>query len=156
MVNENTECVTVLCSHFLVTSDLFLEGCLSLIIWSQTMQSLFCQNNVDNWENVVCACRNVNHSLFSVAPCLNQLSHMLFGCTRVTFEQCCPCLVLCVLSEEQGCDKVNLLLSDVMPGSHTPCTTESPVCSLSPPLIPVFIFTLGMRTEQNQSLYASQ
>lgn len=37
------------------------------------MQSLFCPNNADNWENMVCACRNVNHSLLSVAPCLNQL-----------------------------------------------------------------------------------
>lgn len=141
----------MLCSHFLVTSDLFLERCLSLIIWSQTMQSLFCQNNVDNWENVVCACRNVNRSLFSVALRLNQLSHVLFGCTGVNFEQCCPCLVLCVLSEEGSCDKVNLLLSDLMPGSHTPCTTDSPVCSLSSPLILVFILTLGLRTEKNQS-----
>lgn len=64
-------CVTLLCRHFFhVTSSLF---CLFLIIWSQTMQSLFCPNNADNWENMVCACRNVNHSLLSVAPCLNQL-----------------------------------------------------------------------------------
>lgn len=35
-------------------------------------------------------------------------------------EQCRPCLVLCVLSGEEGCDKVHLLLSEVLPGSTCP------------------------------------
>lgn len=35
-----------------------------------------------------------------------------------TMEQCCPCLVLRVLSGGKGCDKVHLLLSEVLPGSH--------------------------------------
>lgn len=131
-----------------------LVGCLSLIIWSQTMQSLFCQKNIDKWENVVCACRNVNQSLFSVAPCLYQLSHVLFGCTGATLEQCCPCLVLHVLSGEQGGDKVHLLLSEVLPDScsHTLHNTESPVYSLSSLLIPFIFLTWGMRARQNKRM----
>lgn len=35
-------------------------------------------------------------------------------------EQCRPCLVLCVLSGEEGCDKVPLLLSEALPGSTWP------------------------------------
>lgn len=95
-------------------------GCLSFIICRQTMQSLFCQNNTDNWENAVCACRNVNHSLFYVAPCLNLLSHVLFWARESTLEQGCSCLALCVLSGEKGCDKARLLLSEVLPCLHTP------------------------------------
>lgn len=58
------------------------------------MQSFFRQNNTDNWENGVYACRNVNHSLLFVAPCLNLLSHVLFGCTgqhwnSVVLVWCC-------------------------------------------------------------------
>lgn len=100
---------------------------------------------------MVCACRNVNHSLLSVAPCLNQLSHVLFGCTGATSEQCCPCLVLCVLSGQKGCDKAHLLLSEVLPGSHVLHTTESPVCSLSSALIPFIFLTHGTRARQNES-----
>lgn len=142
--------VSLLFSHFLVTSNLF---CHSLIIWSRTTQSLFCPNNTDNWENVACACRNANHSLLPVAPCLNQLSHVLCGCTGATLEQCCPCLVLCVLSGEKGCDKAHLLLSEVLPGSHTPHTTESPVCSLSCPLILFIFLNCGTRAGQNKSRF---
>lgn len=59
-------------------------------------------------------------AVLSVAPFLHQLSHVLFGCSGTTVEQCRPCLVLCVLSGEEGCDKVHLLLSEVLPGSTRP------------------------------------
>lgn len=139
----------MLCSHFLVTSNLFLVGCLSLIIRSQTMQSLFCLNNVDNWESVVYACRNVNRGLFSVEPCLNQLSYVLFGCTvqcwnNVVLVWCCVfCLKRRVVIKFTSCW---VMWCQV----HTPCTTESPVCSLYFPLIPFIFHTCGIRTVQNE------
>lgn len=59
-------------------------------------------------------CRWSQLVVLSFAPFLHQISHVHFGCVG----QCCPCLVLCVLSGEKGCDKVHLLLSEVLPGSH--------------------------------------
>lgn len=58
--------------------------------------------------------------VLSVAPFLHQLSHVLFGCSGTAAEHYRPCLVLCVLSGEEGCDKVHLLLSEVLPGSTRP------------------------------------
>ena len=88
--------------HFVVTLFLLLSP---PSLFGAQQSEVYFAKVTDNWENVVCACRNVNHSLFSVAPCLHQLSHVLFGCTAATVEQGCPCLVLCVLSGEKSRDK---------------------------------------------------
>lgn len=47
-------------------------------------------------------------------------SSLCCPCSGTTVEQWRPCLVLCVLSGEEGCDKVHLLLSEVLPGSTRP------------------------------------
>ncbi len=53
--------------------------------------------------------------------------------------------------QRRGCDKAHLLLSEVLPGSHTLNTTDSPVCSLSSALIPFIFLTLEMRAGRNES-----
>lgn len=91
--------------------------------------------------------RNVDHSLLC---CLwhHSFTNSAMCSLGATMEQCCPCLVLCVLSVEKGCDKAHLLLSEVLPGSHTLHTSESPVCSLSSALILFIFLTRGTKTRQ--------
>lgn len=122
--------------HFLFASsssllDLF---CRPLIIWRRTMQSLFCHQKkkqkhrqTARWENALGAWRNVNLDLLSVAPTQPCAVWVARGQPS---EQCRPCLALCVLSGQTGRDKAHLLLSEVLPGSHTLHTPESPVCPL--------------------------
>lgn len=138
-----------LCSHFLVTPYLFLAGRPSLILCSRTIPSLFCQNNIDNWKNVVSACRNVNQCLFFMAPCLYQLSHVLFGYTGATNS-----VVLVwggVFCLETAA--VIKLTSCWVRCCQTLHITESPVCSSCSALIHCIFLTCGMRARQTKTQF---
>lgn len=53
---------------------------------------------------MVFACKNLNRSLFSVAPSVKQLGHALLERPGSELKQRCPCLDLSVLSGDGDCD----------------------------------------------------